>query len=105
MTVRWEIQREGRSWTASEFAARWELTPEKFEAYEGKIFWSETDRINLLGLLLESVGADAAVRLGRLEVWEAALAAARSQPREELSRRLDWWKEGYEGEHPLQADS
>ena len=101
MTVRWDIRREGRGWTGPEFRSRMELTPEKFETDEGKLFWTETDRINLLGLLLENVGVDAAVRLGRLEVWEAALAACRGEPREEVSRRLDWWEEGYEGEFPL----
>jgi hypothetical protein len=38
MTVRWEIRREGRAWgQADDFRARWELTPEKFEVYQGKL--------------------------------------------------------------------
>jgi len=102
MTVRWDIRREGRAWgEADDFWARWELTPEKFEVYEGKLFWHESERINLLALLLEQVGVDAVVRLGTLEVWEAALAACRNQPRELVSRRPGWWENGYEGEHPL----
>jgi hypothetical protein len=87
MTVRWRIERKGRAWTTAEFPARWELTPEKFETWEGELFFHENDRINLLALLLENVGADAAVRLGALEVWEAALAHARGKPRELDSRR------------------
>lgn len=56
MTVRWDIHREGRAWgEADDFWARWELAPETFEAYEGKLFWHENERINLLALLLEQV--------------------------------------------------
>ena len=72
---RWDIRREGRAWEAHEARERWELTPEKFEMYEGKLFWDDTDHINLLGLLLENLGADRAVRLGNPEVWRAAVAS------------------------------
>ena len=41
---------------------------------DGKILWSDEDRENLLGLLLENVGADRAVQLGDPEVWRAAVA-------------------------------
>jgi hypothetical protein len=40
----------------------------------GKLFWSEKDRLNMLGLLLEQVGADRAVQLGDPEVWQRAVA-------------------------------
>jgi hypothetical protein len=42
--------------------------------FEGKLFWSDEDRENLLGLLLENIGADRAVQLGDPEVWRAAVA-------------------------------
>jgi hypothetical protein len=54
---------------------RYELTPEKLEMIRGKLLWSQKDRINLLGLLLENVGADRAVRLGNAQVWRDAVAA------------------------------
>ena len=73
--VRWDIRRAGRAWTGDEAMQRYELTPEKFEMYKGKLFWSNEDRLNLLGLLLENVGADQAVRLGDPAVWKAAVAA------------------------------
>jgi hypothetical protein len=44
--------------------ARFKLTPEKFEMSGGRLFWSHTERLMLLGLLLENVGVDAAIRLG-----------------------------------------
>ena len=101
MAVRWDIRREGRPWSREEFPARWELTPEKFEVIDSKLFWDESDRLNLLALLLENVGVDTAVRLGSLEVWKAAIEAAQDQPREWMSRRPGGWEDGYEGEYPL----
>lgn len=73
--VKWDIRREGRVWTGTEGMQRFNLTPEKFEMYRGKLFWSDEDRVTLLGLLLENVGADQAVRLGDPAVWKAAVAA------------------------------
>jgi hypothetical protein len=71
--VDWDIRREGRAWAAHEARARYELTPEKFEMWEGKLFWDDTQRLTLLALLLENAGADQAVRLGDPEVWRAAV--------------------------------
>jgi len=72
--VDWDIRRVGRAWT-DEADDRWQLTPEKFEMYEGKLFWSDQERLLLLGLLLENVGVDAAVRLGNPSVWREAVAS------------------------------
>ena len=69
----WDIRREGRAWEGDEARQRYELTPEKMEMYEGKLLWYEEDRVKLLGLLLENVGADRAVRLGNPDVWRAAV--------------------------------
>lgn len=69
----WDIRRQGRAWTAAESRRRWELTPEKLEMWEGKLLVSEEDRIKLLGLLLENLGADQAVCLGDPQVWIAAV--------------------------------
>ena len=68
----WDIHREGRAW-GDEAMQRWELTPEKMEMFEGKLLWFDEDRVKLLGLLLENVGADRAVRLGNPDVWRAAV--------------------------------
>jgi hypothetical protein len=72
-TTKWDIQLEGRAWSGEEARARWELTPEKFEMYEGKLFWSDEQRIDLLGLLLENIGALEVVRLGDPGVWREAV--------------------------------
>jgi hypothetical protein len=72
--IHWDIRNEGRSWRKGEAMDRFMLTPEKFEMAGGKLLWSDEDRETLLGLLLENVGADRAVRLGDPAVWRAAVA-------------------------------
>jgi hypothetical protein len=73
--IAWDIRREGRSWSGEEVRSRYELTPEKFEVWDGKLFFEHQQRMALLGLLLENVGLDAAVRLGDPRVWRDALDA------------------------------
>ena len=72
--VNWDIRRNGRAWSDDEAEDRWQLTPEKFEMMDGRLFFDDEQRLQLLGLLLENVGADAAVRLGDPKVWRAAVA-------------------------------
>lgn len=69
----WEIRLEGRTWDKDEARVRWELTPERFEMVDGMLFWTPEQRINLLAMLLENVGALDAVRLGSIDVWREAL--------------------------------
>ena len=71
----WKIQRKGRQWVSGEAMKRYYMTPEKIEMTRGKLFWSERDRVKMLALLLENVGADRAVRLGDPQVWRDAVAA------------------------------
>jgi len=70
----WDIRAAGRAWSSQEVASRWALSPEKIELIQGRVFWNDEDRLNMLGLLLENVGADQAVRLGNPDVWRAAVA-------------------------------
>jgi len=86
MGVRWDIRRQGRSWTEDEFRSRVDLRPEKLEVFEGKLLWSHEERLALLGLLLENVGADEAVKLGDASVWAAAVLV---RPRSFFSDPLD----------------
>jgi hypothetical protein len=72
--IDWDIRGDGRSWGQGEAMDRHSLTPEKLEMVDGKLLWSDQDREMLLGLLLENIGADRAVRLGDPEVWRAAVA-------------------------------
>jgi hypothetical protein len=72
--VTWDIRRHGRAWR-DEAMDRYELTPEKTEMVGGRLYATEDERLTMLALLLENVGADRAVRLGDPSVWRAALAA------------------------------
>ena len=73
--INWDIRREGRRWRAGEMRERWEGLPEKFEVIDGQLPWSEAEKLHLLGVLLEAVGVDRAVRLGDPQVWREAIAA------------------------------
>lgn len=70
----WDIRNEGRAWDKGEAWERFQLKPHKIEMVEGKLLSYDDDRLILLGLLLENVGADRAVKLGDPAVWRAAVA-------------------------------
>jgi hypothetical protein len=70
----WDIRRSGRAWGEDEFHQRLELRPEKLEIWDGKLLWTDEERIELLGLLLENLGTDEVVRLGNIDVWRDAIA-------------------------------
>ena len=52
--VAWDIRREGRAWGADEAQARFALTPEKFEMWKGKLFWSDADRVTFAEPMVHS---------------------------------------------------
>jgi hypothetical protein len=73
-SVDWNLRRRGRHWR-KEAMRRWQLTPETLQMVDGQLLWSREDRLLMLGMLLENVGVDAAVRLGDPKVWRDAVAA------------------------------
>ena len=73
--MEWKIAVQGRSWEADEILERLALMPEKREIIDGKLFWTEEDRLAMLAMLLENVGTAAAVKLGDAEVWRRAIAS------------------------------
>ena len=70
--IDWDIRREGRRWSHEESDQRTYEAPEKIE-YVGGIFASDRERLNVLGMLLENLGIDRAIRFGKLENWKAAI--------------------------------
>jgi hypothetical protein len=74
----WDIRRAGRRWTKEESDQRIYQAPEKIE-FVGGIFASEQQRLTVLAMLLENLGIDKVVRLGRLEDWKAAIADLETQ--------------------------
>ena len=71
---KWDIRNQARAWGKDEAWERFILKPEKIEMVGGKLLNSDDERLLLLGLLLENVGADRAVQLGDPEVWRTAVA-------------------------------
>lgn len=69
----WDIRREGRRWSREELDHRLYQAPEKIE-YVGGIFASDRERLTVLAMLLENLGIDKVVRLGKLADWKAAIA-------------------------------
>lgn len=72
--MEFDIQRLGRKWNRTEVEQKYRnLCPEKIELIEGRMFWTDEQRLNMLALLLENVGLDAAVRLGDPALWKQAI--------------------------------
>jgi hypothetical protein len=69
----WQIGRKGRAWRSGEAMGRYELTPEKIEMVDGKLFNDDEERLRMLAMLLENMGVDSAVRLGDPDVWREAV--------------------------------
>src|SRR5258708_18502765 len=69
----WDIRAEGHAWGKGALRLYLNDYPEKPQVLGGKLFWTEEDRLLVLGLLLENVGVEKAVRLGKAEVWRAAV--------------------------------
>ena len=83
---RWDIRRKGRRWTTEELERRLYQAPEKIE-FVGGIFASEGERCTVLGMLLENLGIDIAVRFGNLADWKAAVADLERETAEIEARR------------------
>jgi hypothetical protein len=56
-----------------EAMSRCQSTPEKTEMVGGRLYGTEEERLTMLALLFENVGADKAVRLGNASTWRGAL--------------------------------
>ena len=69
-----DIGLEGRRWKVDRFHELDTVLPEKMELIDGKLFWSERERIGMLGAMLEQVGLAKAVTLAPKELWLQALA-------------------------------
>ena len=73
-TLDWDIRNEGRAWKTEEIEYKYQtICPEKIELIEGKLFWSDRQRLSMIGLLLENMGVDVVVKFGDIEVWKEAI--------------------------------
>ena len=72
--MEFNIQRQGRQWSRTEIEQKYHrLCPEKIELIEGRMSWTDQERLNMLALLLENVGIDAAISLGDPTLWKQAM--------------------------------
>ena len=69
----WDIGLEGRRWNVTRFHELDSVLPEKMELIDGKLFWSERERLGMLAAMLEQVGLREAVKLAPKELWLEAL--------------------------------
>ena len=69
--IDWDIRLEGRVWEGEQARARYELTPEKFEMWQGKLFWDDEQRLALDGVdgfQIEHVCGNATSHLDRRQL-------------------------------------
>jgi hypothetical protein len=71
----WNIGRAGRTWTGPEGLVKLDRLPGRLEMAHGKLCLSKAERLTLLAGLLENLGLDEVVKLGRLQDWQEAIAA------------------------------
>lgn len=71
----WSIGRAGRTWPGPEGLEKLERLPGRLEMAHGKLCLSKAERLTLLAGLLENIGLDDVVKLGKLQDWQEALAA------------------------------
>nr|WP_295130101.1 MbcA/ParS/Xre antitoxin family protein [uncultured Roseateles sp.] len=74
----WNIGRVGRTWTGPEGLEKLNRLPGRLEMVRGKLCLDEAQRLTLLAGLLENIGLDEVVKLGRLQDWQEAIAARAS---------------------------
>ena len=67
----YDIRRDGHAISGGAEALS---TVPRVEMTGGKLFNNDKDRMHVLALLLESVGIDAAIRLGSAKLWSDAVA-------------------------------
>lgn len=71
----WDIRLNGRAWPRELALTRHAMIAGscRIEMVDGKLFWTDEERLVLLAILLENVGALSAVKLGNPDVWRAAV--------------------------------
>lgn len=76
--MKWDIKRKGYAWSKEISWSRYEMTPEaRIEMIGGKLFYTDEERITMIGLLLENVGIDEAIKLADLDLWQEAIDDAK----------------------------
>ena len=70
---KYDVTLAGRPWTSSEAQERFDQLPLKPELIDGRLYFTEAERLKMLAALLEHCGAAAAVLIGDVDVWREAV--------------------------------
>lgn len=81
----WDIRREGRKWSADEAEARsCQIIPDRPEIHQGKLYFTDEERLAVTACLLENLGIDRVVRsLGSRALWVEAVTSLSAEPNPE----------------------
>jgi hypothetical protein len=74
-SVQWNVGLKARAWDREEGFQRHALAPGRVEMNDGKLFFTDEERLTMLALLLENVGVEAVTTLGDPDVWRQAVAS------------------------------
>ena len=78
---KYNVTLAGRPWSGAEAQERYAELPLKPELIDGRLYFTQDERLEMLAALLEHCGAAAAVRIGDPDVWrEAVRVAGRDHP-------------------------
>lgn len=86
--IAWDIRREGREWNADEAELRSRhVIPDRPEIRNGKLYFTDEERLAVAACLLENLGLDKVVRsLATPGLWEEAVKAMTRPERREQDR-------------------
>ncbi len=70
---KYNVTLAGRPWSGAEAQERYAALPLKLALIDGRLYFTQDDRLEMLAALLEHCGAAAAVRMGDPAVWHEAV--------------------------------
>src|ERR1700744_2638260 len=73
---KYNVTLAGRPWFGAEAQQRYAQLPLKPELIDGRLYFTQDERLEMLAALLEHCGAAAAVRIGEPDVWLEAVRGA-----------------------------
>ena len=92
----WGIGAQGRAWQGDEALQRHNLLPEptRIEMHQGKLFWSDKERLTVIAMLMENLGIDKIAKLIDPELYVDALNKenGESEKLQKLIKRINKYK-------------
>ena len=82
---KYNVTLAGRPWNGAEAQERYAELPLKPTLIDGRLYFTQDERLEMLAALLEHCGAAAAVRIGDPDVWKEAVRAVGSDKLQPLA--------------------